>query len=130
MTIDEHINYWLESAENDLNAGSNMMVSKNYDWALFLGHLVLEKTLKAIFVKKCNNEVPPKLHNLIRLKELSGVSLNENYEKFLIEANKFHIESRYPQYKQEFYKLCTSEYAHEKFKMINEVYQCLKLILK
>lgn len=48
------------------------------------------------------------------------------YKRFLVEANKFHIEGRYPKTKSDFYSLCTKEYTTEKFNKINEVYQWLK----
>jgi HEPN domain-containing protein len=60
ITKEEQIIHWIESAENDLTAAENLMLSKNYDWALFLGHLILEKAFKAIFVSKTENEIPLK----------------------------------------------------------------------
>ncbi len=126
MTKDEHIKHWLDSAENDLRAAINLMESENYDWALFLGHLILEKALKAKYTENTNEMVPPKTHNLIRLKELCGITLSKDYERFLVEANKFHIEARYPNFKQEFYKICTKDYANKKFNKIKEIYQWIK----
>jgi HEPN domain-containing protein len=82
MTIEEHINYWIESAENDLKAATNLYDSGNYSWCLFIGHLVLEKTLKAIYVKSNNNSIPSKIHNLSRLAELSKLSLEIEIDKF------------------------------------------------
>ena len=71
MTKAEHIKYWLDSAEHDLETSDALFEAGKYDWALFLGHLVLEKTLKAIYVQNNENRIPPKLHNLVRLAELS-----------------------------------------------------------
>jgi HEPN domain-containing protein len=52
MDVQEHVDYWLESAKNDLGAAEQLFLSAKYDWCLFIGHLVLEKTLKAYFVYK------------------------------------------------------------------------------
>lgn len=52
MTKEEHINYWLESAEHDLETSDTLFQADKYDWSLFIGHLVLEKLLKAVFLKK------------------------------------------------------------------------------
>jgi HEPN domain-containing protein len=49
MNIQEHVNYWLDSANNDLGAAEQLFLSARYDWCLFIGHLVTEKTLKAFF---------------------------------------------------------------------------------
>ena len=51
MTQEEHINYWLESAWHDYEVSESLFKSGKYDWCLFITHLVLEKTLKAVFVK-------------------------------------------------------------------------------
>lgn len=51
MTKDEIVKYWIEAAEFDLRAMQNLYTSKDYVWCLFLGHLVIEKLLKAIAVK-------------------------------------------------------------------------------
>lgn len=126
MTIDEHINYWIDSAENDLIAATNLFDSGNYSWCLLIGHLVLEKALKAIFVKFNDNLIPPKIHNLSRLAELSKISPDPEIEKFLVAANKFHLEGRYPDYKSEFYKSCTKEFAENNFNKIKEIYKWLK----
>jgi HEPN domain-containing protein len=55
MTKQEHIDYWLKSAEHDLKTAQSLFKSGKYDWCLFIGHLVLEKTLKALFVNANEN---------------------------------------------------------------------------
>ena len=111
MEIKEHIQYWLDSAENDWAAAENLFASGKYDWCLFIGHLVLEKILKALFVQDNNNQLPPKTHNLIKLAKRTDLELTEEQIVFLDEVNDFNIETRYPQYKNEFYKRCTIEFA-------------------
>jgi HEPN domain-containing protein len=76
MTQEEHINYWLESAQHDLETVESLFSSAKYDWSLFVAHLVLENTIKSIFVKNNQNKIPPKIHNLVRLSELSLLDLN------------------------------------------------------
>ncbi|MBU2444303.1 MAG: HEPN domain-containing protein [Bacteroidetes bacterium] len=39
MTREEHINYWLESAEHDLETSESLLNSEKYDWSLFIAHL-------------------------------------------------------------------------------------------
>ena len=46
---DKYIKYWMESSENDYDAMKNLYKSKNYNWCLFIGHLVIEKLLKALY---------------------------------------------------------------------------------
>ena len=73
MTKEEHVKYWRESSRHDLESAESMFESQKYDWCLFVGHLVLEKILKAIFVDKNDSNMPPKIHNLVRLAELSQI---------------------------------------------------------
>lgn len=126
MTQEEHIKYWLDSAEHDLETLDVLYETGKYDWSLFIGHLVLEKLLKAIFVKNNDNKIPPKLHNLVRLAEESHLMIDNNKKIILDKINDFNIEVRYPDYKNEFYKTCTKEFAEEYLKEIKELYQWLK----
>jgi HEPN domain-containing protein len=130
MTIEEHIDYWIGSAENDLATAKSNFETKHYDWCLFIGHLVLEKVLKALFVKKLNNLTPPKIHNLLRLAELSNLDLTFEQSKFFSLANKFQIEARYPEFKSELFKLATKEFTKSNFEQIKEHYLWLKSLIK
>lgn len=77
MDKEQHIDYWRKSALHDYETAKSMFDSAKYDWCLFVGHLVLEKTLKAIFVKRNDNKMPPKVHNLVRLCELNKIELDK-----------------------------------------------------
>jgi len=50
MTQEEHIKYWIDSAEHDLDTANSLFSSGKYDWCLFISHLVLEKLIKAFYV--------------------------------------------------------------------------------
>ena len=130
MTKEEHINYWLESAKHDLDTAESLFKSEKYDWCLFIGHLVLEKVLKAIFVDNNENKIPPKTHKLTKLAMLSSLELTEEQKIFLDEVNDFNLETRYPDYKLEFYNRCTEEYTGQYFKKIKEFYNWLKSQIK
>ncbi|MBI1296297.1 HEPN domain-containing protein [bacterium] len=120
MNIQEHVQYWLESADNDLGAAEELFLAEKYDWCLFIGHLVTEKTLKAFFVYKNDSKIPPKTHNLLKLAEASDLPLTEDQKLFLDEVNDFNLETRYPEYRNEFYKFCTKEFAEGYFGKIKE----------
>ena len=66
MTKEEIIEYWIRSSNDDYEVMNSLFEKKHYVWALFIGHLVLEKLLKAFYVKKIGVEVPP-IHNLLKL---------------------------------------------------------------
>jgi HEPN domain-containing protein len=104
MTKEGHIKYWRESAQHDLESAESLFESKKFDWSLFLGHLVLEKTIKAIYVEKNDSNMPPKIHNLVRLAELSQIELDDKQKFMLDKITDFNIQTRYPDYKFGFYK--------------------------
>ena len=112
-----------------MDVANTLFENKKYDWCLFIGHLVLEKVLKAHYVKKYN-KLPPKIHNLVRLAEVSGVELTEEKKLFLDEINDFNIEIRYPDYRFDFYKKCTEEFTKKYFDKIKECYNWLLLMLR
>ncbi|MDP2862416.1 MAG: hypothetical protein Q8N95_06455 [Desulfobacterales bacterium] len=43
------------------------------------------------------NDVAPRLHNLVRLAELSGIIFEQKQIDLLAEMNPFNIEGRYPE---------------------------------
>ena len=99
-------------------------------WALFIGHLTLEKLLKAIYAKlNEDSPYPPKIHNLNILAERCNIELDEKKSKILMTCNSFNISARYEDYKNEFYERCTEEYTSEQIKNIEEIRTWLKKML-
>jgi HEPN domain-containing protein len=83
---------------------------KRYNWALFLGHLVIEKLLKAYYVK-INSNHPPLIHDLLKLAIKSNLTLTDDQKFVLDNITTFNINARYDDYKLAFYKRCTLEYT-------------------
>ena len=79
MTEDELVAHWSDSAEEDLRAMESLFHNGHHAWALFLGHLVLEKLLKALYVKMVDGDVP-RLHDLPLLARRAGVELDPDRE--------------------------------------------------
>lgn len=129
MDIKKQIDYWEKSAKHDFETAESLIREKKFDWALFLAHLVLEKILKAIYIKE-KKIFPPKTHNLVLLIKEIGLKISEEDYDFFEEVNTFNISSRYPDEQLKFYKLCTKNFTLEKFNKIKEKYQWLKKILK
>ena len=127
MNSQQLVNYWIESSDRDYESMIKNYESKQYTWALFIGHLVLEKLLKGIYANvNKENPYPPKIHNLNIIAQKCGLKLNERQTKILFTCNSFNINARYEDYKNEFYKKCTDEYTKDQIKNIEEVRQWLK----
>ena len=106
------INHWIESSENDFKAMIDLYQTQNNNWALFMGHLVIEKLLKAVYVKS-KDEFPPMIHDLRRICEKAEIELDMSHQILLDSISRFNINARYDDYKQSFYQLCTDSFTAE-----------------
>ena len=122
--IDKTIKYWVDSAAYDLDTGRTLLGSKRFPYALFFGHLALEKVLKALVVKATQQHAPY-THSLTLLASKTNLETPDSILDQLAEYTEFHLESRYPDEKKEFYERCTESFAHQKFAEIEGVYQWL-----
>ena len=119
------IDFWLTGAEDDYETMGVMFNTKRYHWALFAGHLMLEKLLKALYVK-VNEEYPPFTHNLLKLAEDCNLELTDSLKKNLITITAFNINARYDDYKRSFYKKCTPDFTNQWIKNIKEIRRWIK----
>ena len=126
MEMDQHIKFWLDSADHDLEAAESLLASDKFDWCLFLGHLVLEKALKAVYVRDNENQMPPRTHNLVKIADATSLKIDENIRIFLDEVTAFNLEIRYPDYRRDFFKRCTQAFSENKIKQIKDFLQWLK----
>ena len=63
MDKEDIISFWIESSDKDYRTMLHLFESGDYMWSLFVGHLVIEKLLKAFFISK-QDENYPVAHNL------------------------------------------------------------------
>ena len=122
---DKTIAYWAESSAYDLETGATLLRSKKYPYALFFGHLAIEKMLKALVVKHTGAHAPYS-HSLVMLAKKTGFEIPDEMFDQLAEFMEFHTEARYPDVKMDFYQKCTREFAAEKYKEIKKVYKWLR----
>ena len=52
------INYWDSEAKESLQVAQHLFEKKDYSYALFFGHLAIEKLLKSIYVNRKDVDVP------------------------------------------------------------------------
>lgn len=110
--MENHVQYWMELADYDLETADAMFVTKRWLYVGFMCHQAIEKTLKAYWCKS-QPENPPYVHNLLRLSQGSGLTefMTEEQVLFISEMMPLNIEARYPSYKQELMKTLTEEYC-------------------
>jgi len=93
-----------------------------------MGHLVIEKLLKALYVKN-KNEFPPLIHDLRRICEKSNIELDANQQILLDSISRFNINARYDDYKQNVYQLCTDSFTSEWIGKIKDCRLWIKTML-
>ena len=76
--LDKTVDYWHAGARYDLGVASALLKARKYPYALFMGHLALEKLLKALVVKRTQNHAPF-THSLLTLAEKAGIELPPGY---------------------------------------------------
>lgn len=76
--------------------------TRHYNWALFIGHLVIEK---------------------------AGIEVDIDMRTILDSISRFNINARYDDYKQSFYKLCTKKFTEEWIEKIKECRLWIKMKL-
>ena len=122
------IKHWISTSEEDLETMIQLYNNKNYSWSLFLGHISIEKLLKAYYVKK-HSIHSPFTHNLYRITELSNLEISDEQADLLDKITTFNINARYDDYKREFYSLCTKEFTEEWIENIKKIQQWIKTML-
>lgn len=91
VNVLKHIDYWRTGAEEDIAAAGSLLEKEHLRHAPFFAHLALEKMLKAMVVK-ATGDLAPRIHDLVRLAEITGLSLPDERQKFLADIQEHHFE--------------------------------------
>jgi HEPN domain-containing protein len=90
-----------------------------------MGHIVIERLLKACIVKKSQKHAPF-THDLTKLADISGLSFPEEYLDWLDTITTFNLNARYDSYKEAFYKKCTFQFTTEWIEKIKKLQSWIK----
>ena len=94
IDIKKQIAYWRDGAIEDWDVVQELVQNGRTRHGLFFAHLALEKVLKALVCRQIG-DLPPRIHNLVRLAELAAIPLSQEQLGTLAEMNAFNIEGRY-----------------------------------
>ena len=97
MNQKEIVDYWVSEAEESLSVARHLFEKEDYSYALFFGHLALEKVIKAILAQR-SKQLIPRSHNLLRLAQEVDIIIADDMKRSLIRITTFNLESRYPDY--------------------------------
>ena len=99
MDVGKQVDYWKTGSNEDFAAAKSLLEKGHFRHSLFLAHLAVEKMLKAHVVRQ-TNDMPPRIHNLVRLAEMAALELEPAHDRFLREFNVYQLEGRYPDSEQ------------------------------
>ena len=123
--MDEDIAYWLQLARLDLDSARKSLHGDSYLHCLFGCQQALEKLLKGLIVE-ATKEQPPRLHNLVRLAALAGLTLQPAQERLLSTLSLQYIEMRYPEELSTIDELNSRQTAEEHLHQTEELFQWLE----
>lgn len=123
------VKYWKDLSDYDIITAKFMFQTKRYPYCLFLCHLSIEKILKSLIVKQTKINAPY-THNLIDLAKRIGIKFSEDDKNLLADLTEFNLETRYPEWKKEFYRKATKKYTENYFNQSAELQKWLKKLLK
>ncbi len=126
--LNEKATFYLESSEKDYDVMMSLFASNHFNWALFVGHLVIEKLLKSILIIR-KNELPPMTHDLRRLANIIELDLSDEHRKMFDMITSFNISTRYDDIKSDFYKICNEEFSVKWLENIKVIRLWLKSML-
>ena len=96
VDVKKQIEYWRQGSTEDWDVAIRLVKGGKSRHGLFFAHLALEKVLKAL-VCHHTRDIPPRIHNLIRLSELAGLKPDDRQADVLADMNQFNLEGRYPE---------------------------------
>lgn len=115
----KRVDYWLDLANYDIDTARGMLKIKKYLYVGFMCHQAIEKALKAVIARDCDEgEIPPKIHNLLKLAEKAKllVAMSEEQKDIIRQLNPLNLEARYPEYKAQISASMTDERCKEVIK--------------
>jgi HEPN domain-containing protein len=86
---------WIEASRYDLDTAKAMLQTHRYLYVLFMCQQSLEKLLKGHVTAK-TREFPPRIHNLMRLEELTDLKCTPEEKALLERLSLYYIQTRYP----------------------------------
>jgi len=98
IDIEKIYNHWINTSEKDFVTMINLYKTKDFNWSLFIGQIVLERLLKASVVRQTLNHAPY-THDLTKLAKLSGLSFSVEQLDSLDTISTFNMNARYDSYK-------------------------------
>lgn len=87
---------WAEQARYDLDTARAMLDAGRCLYVVFCCQQAVEKMLKALIARR-SKELPPRIHQLVRLAEVAGLMIAEEQADLFRELSAYYFQTRYPE---------------------------------
>ncbi len=121
LTKEQHIDYWKREANRNWDTALYLKEGKQHVMALFMLHLVIEKLMKAHWVKDNVDNQPPRSHDLQYLHNQTDLDMAAGDYDYLAIVNQWNIDTRYPDYKEKIYSIATVSYLETQIERVSSV---------
>lgn len=92
----KYVKEWFNQAKYDIETAEVMLKARRYIYCIFMCHLSIEKSLKALYTEYLE-KVPPKVHSLVYLAKSTGIDFPDNFKDFLEGLDEISVPARYPE---------------------------------
>ncbi len=123
--MDKETKNWIDMADYDIVTAKQMLKTGRYVYVIFMCHLAIEKSLKAIVYEE-TNKLPPKTHDLIYLLSIGNIKLAGDLLDFIGIINNAAIVTRYPEDLSKLVSNYPKEIAKRYLDKTLEVVKCIK----
>ena len=125
MDVNQVVRYWQNAAEDDWPVVNHLLASGDYHYALFFGHLYIEKLLKALVVRRTDAHAP-RTHNLLMLAKRANLDLSDERRAQLLRLTAYNLETRYPEERASLRSRYTKTYTETEIETIQEIGEWIK----
>jgi HEPN domain-containing protein len=94
-TAELDVESWIRASRYDLQTARALLRSRRYVYVLFMCQQSIEKLLKA-HVTRETGELAPRIHNLVRLADVSGQKFAPAERELLERLSLYYLQTRYP----------------------------------
>ncbi|MBF0387159.1 MAG: HEPN domain-containing protein [Candidatus Omnitrophica bacterium] len=129
FAMDNEVKNWIAMAEYDLVTSRHMLKAGRNVYVVFMCHMALEKTLKAVVCLK-SKKAPPKTHDLIYLASLAGVALAPEQRDFIGKINNAAVVTRYPEDMKKLVASYPKIVVQMYLKNTREIVKCIKCLVR
>ena len=127
--MNEVVSNWVRSSRYDIKTAEALYISRRYVYVIFMCHLAVEKALKAVVLDR-RKKSAPKTHDLVRLVELSEITVPDRHRPIIAHLSEASVPTRYPEDMSKLVRYYNRSAAQRYLKETKELLRWLRTLVK